>query len=158
MARYSGRVIIAKVDEFGKKIKDFKGWRAKNPDSLYFDSTPEWAVWDYLRSSGIKFKYQPSIDLFDTVDTEEFEQPRQTKKAKTEKNNVRIIKSVKQRPIGFTPDFYLSDLDVYIEVKGWADEVFKLRWKLFKLKGYKGFIIYSVDEFKQLYTQLNSGL
>ncbi len=86
--------------------------------------------------------------------TEEFEMPRQTKKAKEEKRNKREIKDVVQKPIGYTPDFYLPEFDLYIEVKGFADDVFKLRWKLFKLKGYDGFIVYSLEEFKQLYKQL----
>ena len=156
MARYNGRVIVSKVDEFGKKIKDFKTWRSANPNGIHFDSHPEWEVWAYLKGLNIKYDYQPSVDLFETIDTQEFEIPRQTKKAKKEKNNQRTIKDVSQRPIGFTPDFYLPDYDLYIEVKGWADEVFKLRWKLFKLKGYKGFIVYSLDEFKQLYKQLTT--
>jgi len=53
-----------------------------------------------------------------------------------------------------TPDYYLPQYDVYIEVKGFADEQFKMRWKLFKAKGYEGYIVYSLTEFKLLYKQL----
>ena len=154
MARYRGRVIVHKVDEFGIKIKNLKTWKTKNPKMMYFDSTPEWEVWDYLVKSDINFKYQPEVQLFPSISTQEFEQPRQTKKAKQEKKNKRTIKNISQRPIKYTPDFYLEDYDLYIEVKGFADDVFKLRWKLFKLKGYDGFIVYSLEEFKQLYEQL----
>ena len=154
MARYKGRMMVSKVDEFGDKIKVFATWRAKNPDALYFDSHPEWEVWDYLQSTSINHVYQKELNLFGGVKTQEFDQPRQTKKAKENKNNQRVIKDVMQRPICYTPDFYLPDYDLYIEVKGFADEVFKLRWKLFKIAGYKGFIVYSLDEFKKLYKQL----
>ncbi len=154
MARYRGRVIVSKVDEEGNKIKNLKTWIKNNPKKLYFDSTPEWEVWDYLNGSGANFIYQPKLDLFSSMTTQEFEKPRQTAKAKKEKRTKREIKDIIQKPIGYTPDFYLKDFDLYIEVKGWADDVFKLRWKLFKLKGYDGFIVYSLEEFKQLYKQL----
>ena len=154
MARYRGRVVVRKVDEFGEKILNLKGWIKKNPGALYFDSYPEWEVWDYLTQSNITFIYQPKLDLFSSIATKEFEKPRQTKKAKEEKRTKREIKSITQKPIGYTPDFYLNDFDLYIEVKGFADDVFKLRWKLFKLKGYNGYIVYSLSEFKQLYKEL----
>jgi len=154
MARYRGRVIISKVDKLGNKIKNLKSWKVKNPKALYFDSIPEWEVWDYLVKSNINHIYQPEVQLFSTITTQEFERPRQTKKAKQEKRNKRTIRDITQKPIKYTPDFYLEDYDLYIEVKGFADDVFKLRWKLFKLKGYDGFIVYSLEEFKQLYEQL----
>ncbi len=156
--RYKGRVVVSKVDEEGNKIKILKTWIKNNPGKIYFDSIPEWEVWDYLRESDIDFTYQPKLDLFSSVVTQEFEKPRQTVKAKKEKRNKREIKKITQKPIGYTPDFYLKDFDLYIEVKGWADDVFKLRWKLFKLKGYDGFIVYSLDEFKQLYKHLREDL
>ncbi len=154
MARYRGRVVVYKVDEYGTKIKNLKSWKIKNPSSIYFDSTPEWEVWQYLMESNISHKYQPKLNLLPSISTREFEMPRQTKKAKKEKRNNREIKDIVQKPIGYTPDFYLPDLDLYIEVKGFADDVFKLRWKLFKLQGYDGFIVYSLDEFIELYKQL----
>jgi len=156
--RYRGRVKISKVDRHGNKIKNLKVWKNANPGDIYFDSYPEWEVWDYMMISSINFVYEPKIDLFDSIDTEEFEKPRQTKKAKLSKDNKRVIKDVKQRPISYKPDYYLIDFDAYIEVKGFADDVFKLRWKLFKLKGYKGFIVYSLLEFKELYEQLNNNI
>jgi len=154
--RYKGRVKVAKVDREGNKIKSFKVWRKKHSDDIYFDSYPEWEVWDFMMVSDIDFIYEPKIELFESIDTQEFELPRQTKKAKAEGRNSREIKNTKQRSISYKPDYYLEEFDTYIEVKGWADEVFKLRWKLFKLKGYKGFIVYSLKEFKELYEQLNS--
>lgn len=154
MARYAGRVIVNKVDSNGKKIKDFTSWRLKNPNALYFDSKVEWEVWYYLSQNKIPYHTQTELLLFDSVDTEEFKQPRQTKKAKKEGNKTPSIKQIKQQSIKYTPDYYLPEFNTYIEVKGFADELFKLRWKLFKIKGYRGFIVYSLDEFKQLYSVL----
>lgn len=152
--RYRGRMIIAKVDEFGERIKNLKVWINKNPNSLYLDSYLEWEVWKYIQDNTISHTYQPKLNLFSSISTKEFEKPRQTKKAKEEKRNQRKVKDVVQKPIGYTPDFYLPDFNVYVEVKGFADSEFKLRWKLFKIQGYEGFIVYSLDEFIQLYKQL----
>ena len=154
MMRYRGRVQVLKVDEKGNKIKNFKSWLKKNPNKDYFDSYPEWEVWKYIKDNNIDYKSQVTIELFDGIHTEEFTRPRQTKKAKAEGRKDRIIKSIKQKGIAYTPDYYLPEFDVYIEVKGYADDLFKLRWKLFKLNGYHGFIVYSLDEFKELYKQL----
>ena len=113
-------------------------------------------VWRYLEDEGIEADAKPSLLLFDGLETEEFVLPRQTKKAKSEGRNNREIKMAKQQSIKYTPDYYLPEFDVYIEVKGYADEVFKMRWKLFKIKGYEGFIVYSLDEFIELYKQLKA--
>jgi len=155
MARYAGRVIVNKVDKNGKKIKNLKQWLKSHPGELYFDSYPEWEVWDYLVESDIDHTFHPKpLQLLSSITTAEFKKPRQTKKAKKEKRNKPEIKFVTQKGTEYTPDYYLPDYDVYIEVKGFADERFKLIWKLFKLKGYKGFIVHSLEEFKELYKQL----
>lgn len=156
MARHRGRVVVKKVDEFGVKISNLKAWLKANPGKMHFDSTPEWAVWKYMVDANIPHKTQTTLSLFPGMTTEEFQLPRQTKKAKSEKRNTREIKVVKQLPMSYTPDYYLPEFDTYIEVKGYADEVFKLRWKLFKLKGHKGFIVYSLKEFQELYVQLKA--
>ena len=87
-----------------------------------------------------KFDYQPSLTLFEGIETEEFKKG--------------VIKEITQRKISYTPDFYLRKYKVYVEVKGYADELFRLRWKLFKIQGYTGYIVYSVDELKSLLKQL----
>lgn len=160
MARHRGRVIVQKVDITGKKIKNLAAWIIANPGARYFDSHVEWEVWDYLDTSGIEHQSQVTLNLYPTVKTEEFQQPRQTKKAKKEGRNEREIKEVTQKSINYTPDYYLPEFDTHIEVKGYADELFKMRWKLFKLKGYNGFIVYSLKEFIELYDKLkiNSSL
>lgn len=154
MARYRGRVVVLKVDSAGVKIKNYKSWRKTNPDKPVWDSLTEWSVWKYMQDNNIVHTAQVTVDLYPGVVTREFQMPRQTKLAKKEGRSTREIKEVSQQGISYTPDYYLPDLDVYIEVKGFADELFKMRWKLFKLKGFNGFIVYSVKEFEELYTQL----
>lgn len=137
MARYKGRVVVKKVDSNGKRIQGkLKDWIKNHPGEVYFDSMPEYEVWKYLKTIKMNAVSQPQLDLFDSLKTKEYI------------NNE--IKNVTQRKIGYTPDYYLPDYDIYIEVKGYADDLFKLRWKLFKLKGYKGYIVYSLEECKSL--------
>ena len=157
MARSLGRVLVLKVDKKGDKIKSFKTWRKKHPKEIFFDSYPEWEVWNYLRGTKIKHVFHPkSIELLPAIKTKEFKHPRRTKKAIREGRTNPEIKEVTQRKMEYTPDYYLLDFDVYIEVKGYADEQFKMRWKLFKAKGYIGYIVYSLNEFKELLKQLKS--
>lgn len=139
--RYLGRVKINKVDHLGRKIKgNLASWKLKNPKKLVFDSKLEWECYTHLKQSINTFEFQPKINLFPSHQTIEFV-----------KGN---IKPVTQRSIGYTPDFYLPKYDIYIEVKGYADPLFKLRWKLFKLKNNKGYIVYSLQELKDLLEQL----
>jgi hypothetical protein len=134
MARTKGRVIIAKIDSSGKKIKgSLATWIKNHPGEIYFDSSPEWEVWDYMIEKGIPHEYEKELTLFDGTTTTEFK-------------NGKIV-TVKQRPIKYTPDYYLPEYDTYIEVKGWADELFKMRWKLFKLAGHTGYLVYSLEDF-----------
>lgn len=152
MARTRGRVIVPKVDTKGKSIKSLGTWLKKHPGELYFDSFPEWEVWNYLNDGDISYEYHPTtIELLPPIKTTEFKHPRRTKGKKQKPPE---IKEVTQRKMEYTPDFYLPDFDVYIEVKGYADEMFKMRWKLFKAKGYEGYIVYSLNEFKLLLKQL----
>lgn len=142
MARYKGRVIVKKVDAKGKIISNYVSWRKKHPKEKVFDSKTEWSVWNYVKKhvKGITFIEQPQLILFDSLKTTEFIKS--------------TIKPATIRNIKYTPDFYIQEYDVYIEVKGYADPLFKLRWKLFKNKGYTGYIVYSLDEFKILINEL----
>lgn len=140
--RYRGRVIIKKVDNHGNKIKgSLKDWIKKHPDTLYFDSMIEYEVWKYMETQQLNYTYQPSLMLFDRAETTEFKNGK--------------IKEYTQRKISYTPDFYLHKFDTYIEVKGYTDPLFKLRWKLFKLAGHTGYIVYSIAELKTLIKELN---
>lgn len=135
---------IAKVDLQGKKIKGkLADWIKKHPGELYFDSSLEWEVWDYIQTHKINAQYHTELTLFDTYDTTEYVPESFSKNGRKTSS----LKKTKQRPIRYTPDYYLPDYDVYIEVKGYSDEVFKLRWKLFKLRGYTGYLVYSLRDF-----------
>jgi hypothetical protein len=130
----AGRYRVAKVDSKGKKIiGKLADWTKKHPDEEYFDSMTEYEVWDYMQDHDIKHETKKEIVLFEGCETTEF------------KDN-KIVKT-KQRPMKFTPDYYLPEYDTYIEVKGFAEEAFKMRWKLFKLAGYTGYMVYSVKDF-----------
>ena len=143
MARYRGRVVVRKVDWKGNQIKgSLKAWIKKNPGKKYYDSKIEYEAAVFFKKQKIKVKEKPELILFDSIETQEF------KKGE--------IKDVKQRDIKFSPDYYLPNIDVYIEIKGYADPLFKMRWKLFKLKGYKGFVIYTLNELKELIKQLEN--
>ncbi len=157
MARSRGRQIVAKVDDNGNKIKGkLSIWIKKNPGRLYFDSMVEYEVWKYVEDTKvIKMDDKITLELFTNIQTEEYKAPRRTKKAIREGRTDKQIVNTTQQNIEYTPDYYLPDYDTYIEVKGYADELFKLRWKLFKLKGYKGFIVYSLEEFKNLINELS---
>lgn len=134
MARYNGRVVVAKVDSKGQRIKGkLSAWIDKHPAEVYFDSMPEYETWEYMMSHKINHVYHKELVLFDTFDTTEFKDGK--------------IVDAKQRSIKYTPDYYLPEYDVYIEVKGYADDLFKLRWKLFKLKGYNGYLVYDIKDF-----------
>ena len=142
MARTQGRVIIAKVDERGKKIRGkLSDWIKAHPGELYFDSTPEWEVWDYLNTHKHDYIIKPELRLHENLTTTEFFP------ADKKKNKPACIKDYKQQPIRYTPDYYFPEYDTYIEVKGYEDELFKMRWKLFKLNGYTGYIVYSLEDF-----------
>lgn len=133
------RPTIKKVDANGKVIKSYKTWRKKNPDALCFDSKLEYSFYKYNVEHNIAQVLQPTIELFSSMKIQEFD-PGINPEWKT----------VTQRKISYTPDYYLPEYDVYIEVKGYADEMFKLRWKLFRCQGYRGYTIYNLDEYKQL--------
>jgi hypothetical protein len=134
---------VKKVDERGVVIKSYKKWRANNPNKLSFDSKLEWEIWVLLKKEKINFTIQPNVVLIDAVKTHEL--------VKTK------IKFITQRPITYTPDYYLTDYNIYIEVKGWPTPAFRLRWKLFKVKGYCGFIVSSKNDMQTLLNYFHYG-
>lgn len=128
-----GRPSIHKVDDKGKTIKtSITLWKSKNPGRLCFDSMLEYDVYKVIKDSGLDFTFQPTIELFPSIDVVDLKKG--------------VLKKKKQQNISFTPDFYITKYNCYVESKGYADELFKLRWKLFKLKGYEGYLVYSIDD------------
>ena len=139
--RRTGRAFIDKVDITGKKITDVAKYRITNPDSEVFDSRLEQEVYLYLQNGGIKFTFHPvPVIIGISVNTVELVKG--------------TLKKVKQQHISYTPDSYFPDLNIYIETKGYLDDVFRLRWKLFKIHGHEGYLAYSLDDVKTILSQL----
>ncbi len=142
MERYRGRVKVSKIDHKGKIIRGSLAiWKRKNPGKEYFDSKIEYEVSKWLKKNKtLKYETKKTLTLYDPIKTLEFVKGK--------------IKSRTVRSISYTPDFYLPEYDIYIEVKGYADPLFKLRWKLFKFAGYTGFIVYTINELEQLIKEI----
>lgn len=140
--RRTGRVFIDKVDIHGKKITDITKWRLQNPTSEVFDSKLEQEVYVYLCNENINFIFHPDpVIIGKSVNTLEF--------VKGE------LKKVKQQHISYTPDFHFPDLGIYIETKGYLDDVFRLRWKLFKIHGNEGYLAYSLNDVKTILSKID---
>jgi len=71
----------------------------------YFRSSWEANIARYLNFLHIKWEYEPKRFNFEEIDS---------------------------GVLSYMPDFYLSELDIWIEVKGWMDEKSKTRFKYFE--------------------------
>lgn len=144
---------IKKLDGKGNIIKVWKGWVANHPGELYFDSALEYVVYNYLKDNNINFEYQPdSLTLIDPIKTLEI------KDIKRKGVKSTVIKETPQRSISYTPDFLLTDSNVYLETKGYLKEdSFRLRWRLFKSLEFKGFIIRNLLDLKITLKHLEDG-
>lgn len=80
-------------------------------DGIKFRSKLEAKAYERLKSEGFNFEYEAVTYTI----IEKFE-----------------YLGEKVRPITITPDFIDSDRKIIIEVKGFANDAFPLRWKLFK--------------------------
>lgn len=96
-------------------------------DGIQFQSMLEGYAYKKLKEAGVPFEYeQKAFTLVDgfTQNTPSWETKRGKFAPRTEK----------VRPITYKPDFTCPDLTWVIEVKGRANELFPMRWKLFKRK------------------------
>ena len=101
-------------------------------DGIKFQSKFEGKAYNKLKAIGFNFKYEP--ESFVVFDKFEFQ-------------------GEKVRAISIKPDFVDYDNKVIIEIKGWATDTFKLRWKLFKsyIKNNKpDFKIYLINKVAEL--------
>lgn len=113
-----------------------------NKYNIEFDSLLELDVYEEFLNRGIKLKRGEPITVFNEFKTPINCYSNDNKKFEFKKESPSI------RSIVYTPDFYL-DIDgnvcnpktdclrddgfrVYIELKGFANETFRYRWKLFK--------------------------
>lgn len=108
-----------KMNRSGTKINKY---------DILFDSLLELDIYEEFKSRGIKLQRGLPITV-----TEKFESG---VKCFTNDNKAFAFKleSPKVREIVYTPDFILpvDNYNVYIELKGFANETFRYRWKLFK--------------------------
>ena len=84
-----------------------RGGKRKDLNNIYFRSSWEANVARYYNHKNIKWKFEPKQFIFENAD---------------------------DGIVSYTPDFYLPELDKWVEVKGWMDE--KSRKKLDKFKTY----------------------
>lgn len=164
MSRYLGRVKVNKVDSSGKKITNLKKWIKLHPGQLYFDSNLEYICHKYIQSlkPKIAFKFHPDkVTFLKGFHADTFVPAYTAKKdvkSKKIKKGDKILASIKKQKIqdaSYTSDFILYDgiKEYYIETKGFADDAFKLRFKLFRNelnKNQHAYVVKSLKEFKDL--------
>ena len=109
----------------GKKTSNGKHLKI---DGIEFKSSLEVYCYKELKKAGINFKYEPtSFKLTDDCDMPF------TVYKKTQKSPIHPVKSKRNRGISYTPDFVIyegKDIVYVIETKGFANESFSIRVKL----------------------------
>ena len=130
-----------------KKIKNAS---KISSDGIDFDSNIELYCYCKLRDAGLAFKYNSiKYTLIDKFSTS-YDCYESIGKIKRDENK-KILSSTKRfdtsnsiRELAYTPDFVSDDNSWIIETKGFANDSFPLRWKMFKMRleesGYTGCI------------------
>lgn len=123
---------------FNKKVRNAT---SIEKDGIKYRSKLELYTATRLDEAGIKTDYEKhkfTIQEKFTYDAEMYE----PHKVKGEKVFLPVSQNV--RAITYTPDFVNLDLGFIIEVKGYANDVFPIKWKMFKNhvngKGYTLFL------------------
>lgn len=164
--RYLGRVKVNKVDSNGNKITNLGKWIKSHPGKLYFDSQLEYICYKHLETLKPKvvFKFHPEKVVFlegYTIDTfvPAYVAKKDVKTRKIKKGDKvpASIKTQKIQEASYTADFiiYHNSEEYYIETKGFADDAFKLRFKLFRNELNKNQHAYVVKSLKELKDLLN---
>jgi len=111
-----------------KKIKGKKSLRKPKPiyDNITFDSTLEVYCYKALKNAGILFKYVPLTFVLQYP----FDYECDVYEPDLKRGKLLAKRTNKYQSIKYTPDFVGKDW--IIEVKGRANERFKIVWKLFK--------------------------
>lgn len=94
-------------------------------DGITFQSGLEAYAYKKLKEAGILFQYE--VRQFVLI-----EGFTPTSASWESKRGKFVAKAEKVRPITYKPDFTCPELHWVIEVKGRANELFPMRWKLFK--------------------------
>jgi len=120
---------------YNKKVKNAKEWEY---DDRKFKSGLELFCYKQLNENNIPFIYQPGktvlLNSFD-INYKCYESIGKIYRDKDKKiiNNTKrfdLVDSV--REISYTPDFICPDMSWIIETKGFANDSFPLRWKMFE--------------------------
>lgn len=112
-----------------KKGKSIVGGRKKNYDfkGISYKSSLEKTMAMLLDEAGIEFKYEP--ETFKVVEPFEFNIDSYERQSNGKGDMINRGQK-KVQAVSYTPDF-IGD-GFIIETKGYANETFPLRWKLFK--------------------------
>lgn len=119
----------------GLENKKIKGAQEVTIGDIHFKSKLEGKVYQALLASGIKAEYEPT-----TISLWKGHIPRTPFYTKDNSKNIKrgvfrhlILKKNKLVDIKYTPDFYFryGDLDVWMEIKGYENDVFYIKKKLF---------------------------
>lgn len=111
--------------------KKIKGARALVEDGIHFKSVLESKVYHELKLHGIEALYEPhTISLWQGHHPIT---PFYTKDKSKKKLKGLILNKRRLADIKYTPDFYFrfKNLDIWIEVKGFENDVFYIKKKLF---------------------------
>ena len=133
-----------------KNVK-VKNAKTHEYDGQKFKSGLELFCYKQLKENGIEFTYQPNSYVLIEKFKSQFRCYEDTGKI-TRDSNKKILSSTKRfdlienvREIAYTPDFQALDGSWIIETKGFANDAFPLRWKLFKSMlnaiGYAGIVM-----------------
>ena len=107
-------------------------------DGVDFKSKLELFCYKKLQEAGIEFTYQPpTVELIPSFELnfkcyEDIGRIVRDENRKIKYSTKRFDLTDKIRNISYTPDFAAPDNSWVIEVKGFATDVFQLRWKLYK--------------------------
>lgn len=103
-----------------------KGGRRKDLDNRYFRSSWEANIARYYNYLGVKWEYEPKTFVFENIT---------------------------RGSVSYTPDFYLSETDEWVEVKGWMDGKSKTKLKRFEKQypdEYKKLILIQEKEYNEI--------
>ena len=126
-----------------KTNKKIKNAQVCQSDNLLFKSQLEKSVYSTLQQLGFNPKYEPETHTlwkgFDPItpfyDKEtDTQHKKRLEKGDTNKSKILVHKEGKITGIRYTPDFYFryKNLDVYIETKGFENDVFYIKKKMFR--------------------------
>ena len=120
-----------------KKVRNAKSW---NYDGIKFQSGLELFCYKELKNNNIPFIYQPEKQVLLKSFKINFKCYESVGKIYRDENK-KITNSTKRfdvvdsiREIAYTPDFICPNNTWIIETKGFANDAFPLRWKMFKKK------------------------